>query len=172
MIKLSNIFEKFLIYKNYKVFLLTFYSILGLLIYLNWDFLYESWIDGLKTINMKFEEPKSIFIIIYYCFFSFYAILFLFWPLLIFDKKYDSNHKVSIKLPTLNKENSFKAIRDILLFIAFPILSILGILIWIILDIAFYTLGYILGILFFAIIIILIAYLTVSNLSKIVKNIF
>lgn len=134
MVELSNIFEKFLIYKNYKVFLLTFYSILGLLIYLNWDFLYESWIDSLKTINMKFEEPKSTFIIMYYCFFSFYAFLFLFWPLLIFDKKHDNSHKVSINLPKLNKENSFKAIRDILLFIAFPILAILGILIWILFN--------------------------------------
>ncbi|MUH36040.1 hypothetical protein D9O36_09320 [Zobellia amurskyensis] len=134
MTRFIDIFNKILIYKNYKVFLLTFYFGLSLLFYLKWDYLYESWIESLKIINLKFEEPLSILIILYYCFFSFYAVMLLYYPLLIFDKKNDNNHQITFSKPKLNKGKSHEFIRDILLFIAFPILAILGILIWILFN--------------------------------------
>ena len=172
MIKPSIILNRLLIYKNYKIFLLIFYSILGLLVYFNWDYLSELWMDNLMNINREFEELKSIMIIMYYCFLSFYAIIFLFYPILIFDKRYENDYKVKINLPKLNKENSFKAIKDILLFVAFPVISVLGILLWILLDIAFTSIGYVLSILTLIFVAIMIIYLIVFNLYKIVKKLF
>lgn len=172
MVKLTNIFEKFLIYKNYKVFLLTFYSILVLIIYLNWDYIFQSWVNGLKIIEGKLNETESIFILMYYWFFSIYAVLFLFWPLHILDKKYDNNQKVSIQIPKTFEENKIKFIKYILLFVAFPILSLLGVLIWIIFSTAFDYLIIILSIFFYIFLAIIILYLIVFSLIKIVRKLF
>lgn len=164
------IFGKFLIYRNYKIFLIIFYSIIGLLIYLNWNLLSELWLKNIDNINRDLEEPISIFVVLYYCFFSFYVTLFIFSPLLIFDKRYENDYKVKINLPKINKENSLKAFRDVLLFVSFPVISILGILIWILFDIAFTSFWYILNISTLIFISLLIVYFVVLNIYKLIKK--
>ena len=174
MKNLTNIFEKLLIYKNYKVFLLTFYSILVLIIYLNWNYIFESWVNGLKIIEGKLNETESIsiFILTYYWFFSIHILIFLFWPLHILDKKYNNNHKVSIQIPGRFKENKIKFLKNILLFVGFPILSLMGVLIWILFGMAFQYLIIILSIIFYIFLGLIIVYLIVFSLIKIVRKLF
>lgn len=119
----SYIFNKLLLYKNVKIILLIVYPILSVMIYLNWDSLNNLWFDNFMKINHKFEEPISIVLIFCYWFYSFYGVFFLFCPLLLLDKKYKKNDKIELNL---NRDVLFKSLKNTLLFIVFPILLLIG----------------------------------------------
>lgn len=121
--KPSAIFDRLLLYKNIKIILLIVYPILCLIIYLNWSDLDNLWFDNLMKIHQKFEEPTSIILIFCYWFYSFYGVFFLFSPLLLLDKKYENNDKIKLNI---NKESLSKSVKNTLLFIVFPILSLIG----------------------------------------------
>jgi hypothetical protein len=128
--KLSTIFDRLLLYKNVKIILLIVYPILILIIYLNWNDLYNLWFEYFMRINQKFEEPTSIVLLICYWYYTFYGVFFLFYPLLIFDKKHENCDKIKFYFPKLNRENSVKIIKDVFLFIVSPVLLILGFMIF------------------------------------------
>ena len=168
----SKIFDKLLIYKNYRLFVVVLYSIISILIFLNKNYFFEHWIEGFGLINSKFEEPLSYLIFIYYVIFSFYGALSLFYPLTILDKKYNKNHQLKIKFPEINRENLFNASGNILLLIAFPFLSAFGFLIWFIFVTTLTSLGYILNIILFIFIGIFTIYILIVFLVKIIKIIY
>lgn len=121
--KAPAIFDRLLLYKNVKIILLIVYTILSLIIYLNWSDLYNLWFENLMKFHQRFEEPISIIFIVCYWFYTFYGVFFLFYPLLLLDKKYENNSKIKLNL---NKENLSKCVKNILLFIVFPVLSLVG----------------------------------------------
>jgi len=88
-------------------------------------------------INQKFEEPQSIILVFCYWFYSFYGLIFLYYPLILFDKKYDNNDRIEINF---KKESTFKSVKNFLLFIISPILLLFGgiifIGVWYVADIA------------------------------------
>lgn len=135
--KQNTILDKIFLYKNVKIILLIIYLILTLIIYLNWDYLSDLWFDYLMKINQRFEEPYSFILIFCYCFYSFYGVIFLYYPLLFFDKKYENNDRIEINH---KKEYTFKSVQNTLLFIVSPILLLVGgilfVGIWYVADIA------------------------------------
>ncbi|MGB3454081.1 MAG: hypothetical protein WBA59_09645 [Moheibacter sp.] len=165
--KSTTILDKILLFKNIKIILLIVYPVLTLTIYLNWDYLYSSWFDYLMKINQKFEEPYSIILVICFCFYSFYALIFLYFPLTILDKKYDNNDKIEIKF---KKESTFKSVKDILLFIISPILLFVGLIFMGGLMYAAGTGTGILSIIVLFIFILFIIYILISYLYEILKK--
>src|SRR5690606_7255996 len=134
--KLTSIIDRIFIYNNVKIILLIAYPILALMLYLNWDNLYNIWSDYFMKINQRFEEPVSLLLEFCYFFYSFYCVIFLLYPLTLFDRKYENDDRVEI---IFNKESRFKSIKNILFFIVSPILLLFGglvfVRIWIIADI-------------------------------------
>jgi hypothetical protein len=169
MEKISQIVNKLLVYKNYRIFVLAFYSIITILIYLNWNYLFEIWIEGFIVINAQFEEPLSFLILIYYFIFSFYGALSLFYPLTILDKKYVRDHKLKIKYPKLNRKNLFIVLENLLLLLGFPFLAVLGLIIWYIISYSVLTISVIGLLLLLVFIIFLLFYMLIRLTKKILR---
>ena len=170
MTRFEILFNRLLIYKNFKIFLIILYSVFGILIYFNWYYLSDLWFKQLTNINNGLKESHSIIITMYYCYLTFYTFIFILFPLLIFDKKHSDDYKVKISLPELNKVNAFKSIGYKLFFIGFPILAFFGVLAWLLFEITVTRIVYVLSILNLTFIAIFITYLAVSNIYKIIKK--
>ena len=171
MIRKLKIINKLLIYKNYRMFLVLFYSMFSILIIINWNYLTEFWIESFETIYTKFYEPLSYLIVFYYFIFSFYFALGLFYPLAILNKKYDRNHILKIKPPKLNRKNLIIASQNILLIIVFPILSILGFIIWEIFSYSIMTISGIFLLLFLVFVAVSLIYFFLIIIKKVLKKI-
>ena len=130
MEKAIQIFDKLLIYKNYRIFIVLLYSILIIYMFNNWDLLMEFWFEIAKVIYQRIDEPFCYLIIFYHFIFSFYAILGLFFPLNALGKRYNRNHKLKIKRLRLDRENLIIASESILLTIFFPFVCILCFIVW------------------------------------------
>lgn len=162
--KSSTILDKIFLFKNVKIILLIVYTFLTLLFYLNWSYLSSLWFDYLVKINKKFQEPLSIILVFCYCFYCFYGLIFLYYPLIIFDKKYDNDERIEINI---KKDFTFK---NILLFIISPILLFVGGIVFagilFIADIAV-SIWSLIGLFIFASMLI---YMVIYNLYRILKK--
>lgn len=157
--------KKLLLYKNIKILILIFYPIFSIFIYFNWNYITFKWNYGLKLIQENPNEFINWIMTLYYCFFTIYIIFISISPIMIFDKKFESTDKISLELFKLNEKNIFKMLKNILIYISFPLISIAGIFIWLAIDMTSTFLGSL-----FAIIMIL--FIPFLILTYKLKNIF
>jgi len=84
---------RFLLFKNFKPIILSFYILLSGLGYLFRKDIYEIWFTGLSKCFIVEGEGLSLFFTLYYFYFTSSSIFILYSPLLLLDKKYRNNGK-------------------------------------------------------------------------------
>lgn len=166
----TSIRQWILIYKNYKLVLLSFYLLTAVLLYLNWDYLYQNWLAILLYLYDNENIYLGILLCIYYAVATIYLFSVLYLPLLIFDKKHENNYKVSLPFHYLSKEYLRGNFLNISLVIVGPILMLLILFLWIVVDIVSRTIIPVFLAIGFVFFVLLIFIICVKYLLILIKN--
>mgnify|MGYP001189419147 CR=1 FL=1 len=121
---------RFLLFKNFKPIILSFYILLSGLGYLFRKDIYEIWFTGLSKCFIVEGEGLSLFFTLYYFYFTSSSIFILYSPLLLLDKKYRNNGKIVLNVSLKRKKDLSKILLNTLLIVIFPIAGIIAIFLW------------------------------------------
>ncbi len=141
-----------LTFKKLKILVLITYALIGILVFIYREYLYENWLNVFHIIDREYNEPFSYLSMFYYGTFSIYFLSFVLSPLRILEKKHNDEERFYFKTPVINKKYLSKKAGNFILILGIPIFLLISILILLTLE---YTFS-ILAILFFASIIFLI----------------
>ncbi|SKB81685.1 hypothetical protein SAMN05660866_03427 [Maribacter arcticus] len=111
------------------------------IIYLNWNFLTGKWLEGFNLLNQGENKILVGLTSVYYTFGSFYGVIFLLMPLSVFEKKHKKEEKLIFKIP--RKTDTRFYLKNILIFFVFPLLLIIGIVLWMFIEVESTYLAYV-----------------------------
>ena len=148
--------------KRLKLYIVIIYAIFGILIYINNEYIFDSWINIFSLIEQNINEPFSYLSMFYYGMFSIYFLGYVLSPLRILEKKHNNEERFYFKTPVINKKYFSKKAGYFIIILGIPIFFLISVLILLILE---YTFS-ILAILFF----ISIIFIIITSLGqKIIK---